>query len=130
MKQKIIIDTSIWIDYFKNKSSIYSGKVDSLLLTDSVYINGIVLAEILQGIKGENEKNVVSSLFEAIHYLEISMKDWKLAGEISGKLRTKGITLPLTDVSIAANAINNNAAVFTLDKHFDMIDNPKLKLFL
>lgn len=128
MKQKIIIDTSIWIDYFKNKDSSYSSKLDSLLLTDCVYINGIILAEILQGIKGEDEKKVVSSLLEALHFLDITIYDWKLAGEISGKLRAKGITLPLTDISIAANAINNNAVVFTIDKHFEMIDYPKFKI--
>jgi hypothetical protein len=46
---------------------------------------------------------------------------WLKAGKLSSSLRRKGINLPLTDVAIAAIAIEYNFAILTLDRHFENI---------
>ncbi len=52
MKQKILADTSVWIEYFRGNDKITS------YIEDNIYMNGIVLTEIIQGIRSEkNQKN-------------------------------------------------------------------------
>ena len=46
---------------------------------------------------------------------------WQKAGEFSRSLKTRGITLPFSDIMIAAIALDKNLSVFTLDKHFEHI---------
>ncbi|MGI6327385.1 MAG: PIN domain-containing protein [Dethiobacteria bacterium] len=52
---KIIVDTSIWIEYFKDKAEI-TAIIDKGLLAGSVYMAGPVVSELLQGVK--TEKNL------------------------------------------------------------------------
>ena len=130
MKQKILFDTSVWIEYFKNSKAETSALIDKYLLMDCVYINGIIIAELVQGLKSKKEKSLISKLFLALHILEIDINQWRFAGEISQGLREKGVTLPLTDIAIAANAIKNKAELITFDKHFVEIENLNLKLLM
>ena len=49
--KKTIIDTSVWIDYFRKQSAALSEAVDAVLSGDDVYIPKIVMAELIQGAK-------------------------------------------------------------------------------
>jgi predicted nucleic acid-binding protein len=121
----------VWIAYFKNRDAALTAMLDSFLLQDRVCINGVILAELIQGIRNSAEKKELADLMSALHALEIPMADWRLAGEISSELRQKGITLPLTDIGIAANAIRNKVKVLTYDahySHFEHLDVILLKL--
>jgi len=134
LKQKILFDTSVWIEYFK-KINTKQGTVptllnlvDSCLLRDRVYINGIIIAELIQGLKTHNEEKEFSRALGGLHELEITTSEWRLAGKISADLRRKGITLPLTDIAIAANAIKNDLLLYSFGKHFLSIDKLNFKL--
>ena len=83
MKQKVLFDTSVWIEYFKNNNMYVTNLIDSLLLKDCVYINGIIIAELIQELKTNKEEKSLSTLLTALHQLEITILDWKFAGEIS-----------------------------------------------
>ncbi len=124
--RKILIDTSIWIEYFKNNENI-SSIVDNKLDNDSACIAGPVISELLQGVKSQKELDILVKHIDAIPCFHIGTKDWIDAGILSYSLRKKGITLPLTDVVLAVTAKNNHAAIFTLDKHFKFI--PDVTLF-
>ena len=126
MKQKIIVDTSIWIEYFKNNPSI-SIIIDEGLNNNSICITGPIISELLQGVKSDKELSLLIKYIDAIPCIHYEMQDWIDAGYISYSLRKKGITLPLTDIIIASIAKNNNAVIFTKDKHFEMI--PDVELF-
>ncbi len=120
MNQNIIADTSVWIEYFKNNSGIVNF-LEKNLLGDSIYIVGIVVAELMQGVKNENERELLRANLDAVQYIEMTYDDWIKAGDISNELRKKRITLPLTDIAIAAVAIRNGMEVATLGKHFEYI---------
>lgn len=49
--KKTIIDTSVWIDYFRKQSAALSEAVDAVLSGDDIYIPRIVVAELIQGAK-------------------------------------------------------------------------------
>jgi hypothetical protein len=123
MKQQILPDTSVWIAYFKNRDAALTAMLDGFLLQDRICINGVILAELIQGIRNSAEKKELADLMSAVHALEIPMADWRLAGEISSELRQKGITLPLADIAIAANAIRNKVKVLTYDAHYSQFEH-------
>lgn len=126
MKQKIIVDTSVWIEYFRNNEAIVK-TINEGLDNNTIYIAGPIIAELLQGAKNDKELSLLSKYIDAVPCLECEMKDWADAGCISFSLRKTGITIPLTDIIIYSIARNNNAAIFTRDKHFNLI--PDIKLF-
>jgi len=51
---------------------------------------------------------------------------WQKAGELSAFLKKEGKNLPLSDIFIAALAIEHNLQIFTLDKHFEQIPGVKM----
>ncbi|MGA1864882.1 MAG: PIN domain-containing protein [bacterium] len=120
IKDGVIVDTSILIDFLKG-SEKYAEEVTTLLVKNRAVTTGIIIAELLQGIKNPEEEQNISELMTAINTLEISTKLWIKAGKLSSSLRKKGINLPLTDVAIATLALEFNLYVFTMDKHFDQI---------
>lgn len=117
----ILIDTSIWIEYFRDRSSPFVPLVQSLIAADEAAYNGIILAELLQGCQNNREKQRISSSFKILHYSEFDFSTWETSGHLSQKMRGKGYNLPLLDCLIAANALKHHFAVFTLDKHFEFI---------
>ncbi len=122
MKQKkVIIDTSIWIEYFRGNSQ-NEGFIEKGLSEGSIYITGSIVSELLQGVKTQKEYDILSKCIEAIPFINCEYKDWITAGSISLNLRKKGITVPLTDIVIASVAMRINAKIYTLDKHFERID--------
>ncbi len=68
--ERILIDTSVWIDYFQNRSSTLSEKVDSILSADGVYIPKIVIAELIQGAGSQKEISVILDFLDAFHIID------------------------------------------------------------
>ena len=120
MKDKILADTSVWIEFFKKESEI-GDKLSSLLAEGSVTICGIVIFELLQGIKSDKEKSIILNAISELPYIEMDSSLWQKSAMLAASLRRKGITLPLSDVIIASISLEHNLSIFTLDKHFDDI---------
>ena len=127
MKGRVLIDTSIWIEFFNRDSSQPGDLLQQLLLEGKAATTGIILTELLQGAKLEKEFEAILSIVSAVPVLEATLETWVQAGRISFGLRRKGITIPTTDLVIATIAIQNECQVFSLDPHFNKI--PNLKLF-
>jgi len=115
-----IVDTSVWIDFFKGVSSV-KVVLEKLISQDRVFMSGPILFELLQGIKSREEKEQVKEALLSIPYLEIAPRDWEGAASLARELRARGITLPMTDLLIAQLAKTNNLEVISFDLHFDQI---------
>lgn len=122
MKNRILTDTSIWIEFFKSKSKM-GDKLESLLVENSVWTCGIVVFELLQGVKSEPEKLKILDTLSSLPYVEMTSLLWQKSAELSITLKKEGLNLPLSDIFIAAIAIENNLSIFTIDKHFEQIPN-------
>lgn len=125
MKNKILADTSVWVDFFKPKS-VVGNRLEALLIENSVWTCGIVLFELLQGVKSEGEKTKILEALLNLEYVEMSKSLWQKSADISASLKKNGLTLPMSDIFIASIAIENNLSVFTLDSHFEQIPNVKI----
>lgn len=123
----VLADAAIWINYFRKSRHSANDKFQKLLLAEQIRLCGVVLAEVLQGAKTQEEFELILTLIRAIPYLEESQEDWESAARLVFKLRKKGITLTLSDCLIATIAQRFNCFVFSLDKDFSKI--PDLKLF-
>jgi predicted nucleic acid-binding protein len=126
MNTRTIADTTVWIEFFRDEKSLISIHLQGLLRTGQVALTGMVLAEILQGIRGAREAAMVKKSLESLFFFKMNREEWQMAGEMSASLRRKSITIPLSDILIASVALNQGCEVFTTDPHFDSI--PGLRL--
>lgn len=122
----VLADATIWIQYLREPRAAVNNYFERLLTEGRVRICGMILAEIMQGAKTEDELYLVRSLIEAIPYVEESRRDWEEAASLIYQLRKKGVTLALSDCLIAAIAFGRDFIVFSLDKDFERIPNLKL----
>ncbi|MGO9138892.1 MAG: PIN domain-containing protein [Syntrophales bacterium] len=119
--RKILVDTSIWIDYFKNKTSRVAGRLDEMLFRDEVYVPKIVIAELIQGAKSDREVSVIEEFVEAFSIIDQRGDTWAKAGKLSFTLKRKGKNITLSDCYIAVMAQEYDCRIFTLDVHFKEI---------
>ena len=119
--EKILIDTSIWIEYFRDKSSAIVEKLDPILAEGEVCVPKIVMAELIRGAKSEKEVSIIEDFFDAFHIIDQKEDSWIKAGKLSYKLKKKGKNIHLFDCYIAVIAQENACTVFTLNRHFKEI---------
>jgi len=118
--QGSLVDTSVWIDFFRGVAPVRAF-LNDLILKNRVFICGPIFFELLQGIKSSEEKSLVKEALLSLPYLEITLQVWEGAAYLSRDLRTEGVTLPLTDLLIGQLAKANNLEVISFDPHFDQI---------
>jgi predicted nucleic acid-binding protein len=118
---RFLIDTSVWIDYFKGQDQLFLEKVDEILTYHSVYVPAVVIAELIQGAKSEKEISVIESFIDAFTIIDQTENTWLKAGRLSFSLKKRGLTVNLVDCYIAVLAVDNDCAIFSLDEHFKLI---------
>jgi predicted nucleic acid-binding protein len=89
---------------------------------------GVVLTKLLQACRTPSERVTLSDALSALPYREVTTSTWMHTGDLSAQLLRKGITLPLSDLLIAALAIDHGCRVYSLDTHFTRI--PCLSLYM
>lgn len=125
MKANVLVDTSIWIEYFNHRRSEVGEAVEALLREGRVVITGIVVTELLQGARLKSEFDAILESILALPFLDATLNTWVEAGRISYSLRKRGVTVPTTDVTIASLALERQCLLFSLDSHFDRIPGIK-----
>ncbi|MQY69565.1 MAG: PIN domain-containing protein [Firmicutes bacterium] len=126
MNKRILVDTSIWVEYFNRPESEYAQRLAEFLEMEAVCVIGIILAELLQGAKTDAEFELLRKNLKVLPLLKESEKTWEKVGKLSFELQRKGTVIPLTDCLIAVLAQENNCQVFTLDNHFTYV--PQLEI--
>ena len=128
MKTKVLVDTSILVEYFRGKNLEIIDLVKELIINHRIVLCGIVFSELLAGVRTRNDQELIEQAIDALDYAEVSRSNWIMAGEMASKLRKHGIKVPMTDLILAAIAIENSYELLTKDSHFDKI--PELKRLL
>jgi predicted nucleic acid-binding protein len=123
MNEFVIIDTSVWIDFFNGKLTTNTKYVFELLDNKYIIIPPIILQEVLQGITTNEMFNIVEDLFLGLNF--ISFDSYEIAfksAELYRTLRKKGVTIRSSnDAVIATLAIMYEAKLLHNDKDFDNI---------
>ena len=117
-----LVDTSAWLlALSKNFLPKVKDRIDHLLKEDVVITTGIVKLELLGGTKTKREFQRLKTRLNALDAVETDVELWDRAYGLAFKLRRKGVTLPYTDILIAACALNARAIILHADAHFDLI---------
>jgi len=116
----ILVDSSVWIDYFTGKKTPAAEKLDSLLGQDLVAIGDLMLVEVLQGFRADKDYRRAKELLLSLTV--VNMLDTAIALKSAAnfrKLRKKGITVRKTiDAIIATYCIENKLPLLHSDKDF------------
>ena len=123
----VIVDSNVWIHWLRTPDTAIGRELGRLLDEEQVAMVGVVLAEVLQGARGQVEFDRLHSLLEVLPFLETSKDTWVRAGALSLQLRIEGKLTPLTDLVIAALALEGGHQVYSLDEHFQRV--PGLRLY-
>ena len=119
---RVIVDTSAWIESFRPGGDTKIKKVlKDLILGGSIFLPGIIKAEILRGTKSVKEYAILNDLLNGLNYLPVKEDFWNSLSHFSFNLYRKGIAVPLIDTLIALLAIENDLLLLHRDKHFDLI---------
>ncbi|MBI3583037.1 MAG: PIN domain-containing protein [Nitrospinae bacterium] len=121
MKDKILIDTSVWIQFFRKKDSEVSDKLKKLLIEERTAVSGIISMELYRGASGDKELAFLDRFLPLIHYIPTGEESYKNAGLIGFTLSKKGVNIGTVDLLIAQISIENNISLYTQDKHFKEI---------
>ena len=117
----ILVDSSVWIDYFRGTSTRESDKLDSLLGTEQVATGDLILTEVLQGFSAERDFNQARKLMTSLEVVALAGQDIAIeAAKNFRTLRAAGITVRKTiDTIIATRCIESNYALLFSDRDFD-----------
>jgi predicted nucleic acid-binding protein len=119
----ILVDSSVWIDYFRNVSSEQSDALDALLETEPVIVGDLILMEVLQGFADNAQFRLALRLFdsEAITTIVLGGHDMAIkAAKNHRTLRSRGVTVRKTvDTIIATRCIEDQLTLLHCDRDFD-----------
>jgi len=122
----VIVDTSVWVEFLRGGKGANAGAVEDLVRSSRAVMCGIVLAELLAGVRNAGERNQLREALAGLDFVEMKEQTWPRAGELAAELRSKGRTLPMSDLLVAALAIEHRLSVFTIDNHFRHVPGVRL----
>lgn len=122
----VLVDTSAWVELFRGRPTLARDAVTELLREGRAAIAGPVLAEVLRGARDEAHERTLRRLVGSRPFLDTPSAAWERAGALGCRLRWRGVTLPPSDLFVAATAIHHGVPVLSADRHFTLV--PGLKL--
>jgi predicted nucleic acid-binding protein len=116
----ILVDTSVWIDYFNGVRNKHTDTLDSGIVEGIVAIGDLIFLEILQGISGDRDYRMTKQTLSTLDRFEMFGKDMpEKCAENYRALRKKGITVrKTTDVIIATFCIEQRVPLLFIDRDF------------
>lgn len=117
----ILVDSSVWIDYFRGAATPQTERLDSLLGSEPLAIGDLILTEVLQGFSSDRDFNQARKLLTSLVMVELGGQDIAIqAAKNYRKLRALGITARKTiDTVIATRCIAGGYTLLHSDRDFD-----------
>lgn len=119
---RVLIDTSAWVDALRSDGSPeVREKVRAATIEGTAVLCDMVLLELWNGARGDAEGHFLMHLQNEIEIVETSPQVWRSAQELARGCRSQGITIPATDLLIAACARTFGLVLLHNDRHFDLL---------
>ncbi len=117
----VLVDSSVWIDYFNGKATRQTEILDQMLLQIPLFIGDLILTEVLQGFRNDEDYNKVKEIMSILVCKNLGGPKIAIASaENYRSLRKKGITVRKTiDVIIGTFCISENIPLLHSDKDFE-----------
>lgn len=117
----ILVDSSVWNDYFRGAETPQTESLDSLLGSEPLAIGDLILTEVLQGFASDRDFNQAKKLLTSLVMVELGGQGISIqAAKNHRKLRALGITARKTiDTVIATRCIEGGYTLLHSDRDFD-----------
>lgn len=117
----ILVDSSVWIDYFRGVASPQTDRLDELLDEELIAIGDLILTEVLQGFDRDRDFNRAQKFLTTLTIIELGGKEIAFrAAKNYRKLRGLGVTPRKTiDTIIATRCIESDLPLLYSDRDFD-----------
>ena len=120
----IVVDSSVWIDYFNGKITTQTNLLDGLLDAELIVIGDLILTEVLQGFQHDKDYRQAKTLLGSLAFMDMLGKDIAIkSADNYRSLRKKGITVRKTiDVIIGTFCIETESSLLHCDRDFDPLE--------
>ena len=117
----ILVDSSVWVDYFNGKPTPETDFLDSLLGTEPVAVGDLILAEVLQGFRSDADYETAREMLSSLTTYDLLGANLAIkTAENYRALRKRGITVRKTaDAIIATFCIEGRIPLLYSDRDFD-----------
>ncbi len=117
----ILVDSGVWIDYFRGTAPAQTDRLDAALDVEPVAIGDIVLAEVLQGFGPDRDFERVRGLLEALDRVDVAGAEVAVeAARNFRRLRARGVTIRKTiDTLIATRCIRDGLPLLYAARDFE-----------
>jgi predicted nucleic acid-binding protein len=117
----ILVDSSVWIDYFNGNQTSQTEWLDSSLGNKPIVIGELILTEVLQGFASNRDFKIARDLLLGISFAPMGGRTLALESAMNYRsLRRKGVTVRKTiDIFIGTFCIHNRLSLLHCDRDFD-----------
>ncbi len=120
----ILVDSSVWIDFFRNNSTAQADWLDRNLGVEGLLVGDLILAEVLRGFKDDRGFNEARRMLGRLQQVSLGGEDLAVeAAHNFRKLRQKGATVRGTiDLMIATRCLVDGLRLLHSDRDFDVFE--------
>ena len=117
----ILIDSSVWIDYFNGNKTAQTDWLDASLGNTPIIIGDLILTEVLQGFQSDKDFKTARGLLLGIPFMSMGGRELALESAMNYRfLRKKGMTVRKTiDIIIGTFCIHHQLILLHDDRDFD-----------
>jgi predicted nucleic acid-binding protein len=116
-----LVDSSSWIEYLSERKSEIGDRVETLVLSGDAAWCDMTLVELWHGARGAREKRQLSEMENEIDRLPVDKPVWQFAFRLARRCRENGLTVPPSDIIVAACATHHHLDLEHCDNHFRRI---------
>lgn len=116
----ILVDSSVWIDYFRGTPTPETEKLDAVLGSEPVATGDLILTEVLQGFASDRDFNQARKLLTSLVLIELAGVETAVqAARNFRMLQQRGVTVRKTiDTVIATRCIVDGLSLLYSDRDF------------
>lgn len=116
----VLVDTTVWVDFFLDRRTPHVARLESLIAQgEDICICGVVLTEVLQGIRDDKEYERTRTRLDSLLFLPMTRNTFINAADIYRTLRRKGVTIRKpVDCMIASVAMEHKLRLLHNDRDF------------
>jgi predicted nucleic acid-binding protein len=117
----ILVDSSVWIDYFRGTATSQTDALDLWLGHETIATGDLILVEVLQGFRKDLDFSRAKKLLTSLTVIDLAGQAMAIQAARNFRiLRSLGVTVRKTiDTVIATRCIEQNYELLYCDKDFD-----------
>jgi predicted nucleic acid-binding protein len=116
------VDTSAWIETIRERGDpAVRAQVTSYIAEDKAVLCDMVRLELWNGARSTKDQRTLREMEEELETVPTTPEIWALACELARLARSKGLSIPASDLVIAACAEHHRLTLIHQDSHFDRL---------